>query len=123
MKYIYQSKLEKTCFQRDVAYGAYKYLPRRTVSENYWVIRHNTTTHIEAGIIIEDQQWANQLHNKPINRKSKERKTYLSYGDKIWGTDPADMHLISKYIKGVKNCYALFIFTINMVGFLCSKIK
>ena len=28
-RYIYQSKLGKACFQRDVAYGAYKNLPRK----------------------------------------------------------------------------------------------
>ena len=31
--YIYQKKLDKTCFQHDVAYGDFKYLPRRTASD------------------------------------------------------------------------------------------
>ena len=30
-KYIYQNKLNKACFQRDVTYGDFKELPRRTV--------------------------------------------------------------------------------------------
>ena len=32
-KYIYQKKLGKACFQHDIAYGAYKDLLRRTVSD------------------------------------------------------------------------------------------
>ena len=31
-RYIYQSKLDKVCFQHDMAYGDFKDLPRRTVS-------------------------------------------------------------------------------------------
>ena len=30
-KYIYQNKLNKACFQRDVTYGDFKELPRRIV--------------------------------------------------------------------------------------------
>ena len=32
-KCIYQSKLDKTCFQRDMAYGDFKDLPRRTIPD------------------------------------------------------------------------------------------
>ena len=31
-RYIYQNKLDKACFQRDVAYGGFKDLTRRTAS-------------------------------------------------------------------------------------------
>ena len=30
---IYQNKLDKTCFQHDVAYGDFKHLPGRTASD------------------------------------------------------------------------------------------
>ena len=31
--YIYQNELDKACFQHDMAYGAFKHLTRRTVSD------------------------------------------------------------------------------------------
>ena len=30
MRYIYQNKLDNACFKHDMAYGYFKYLPRRT---------------------------------------------------------------------------------------------
>ena len=32
-RYIYQNKLDKCCFQRDMAYGDFKYLHRRTAAD------------------------------------------------------------------------------------------
>ena len=32
-RYIYQNELHKACFQHDMAYGDFKDLPRRTVSD------------------------------------------------------------------------------------------
>ena len=37
---IYQNELDKACFKRDIAYGDFKDLPRRTVSIKYYVIKH-----------------------------------------------------------------------------------
>ena len=33
MQYIYQNKLDKTCFQHDMDYGDFKNLTRRTASD------------------------------------------------------------------------------------------
>ena len=33
LRYIYQSELDKACFQHDMAYGDFKDLPRRTSSD------------------------------------------------------------------------------------------
>ena len=33
-QYIYQNKLDKACFQHDMAYGDFKDLTRRTASDN-----------------------------------------------------------------------------------------
>ena len=41
---------------------------------------------------------ADELH-KPIIRKSEKRKVYSSFRDNIWGTDLADMQLLSKFNK------------------------
>ena len=44
---------------------------------------------------------ANELH-RPIIKKFKKRKIYLSFKDNIWGADLADMQSLSKYNKGIK---------------------
>ena len=51
--------------------------------------------------IKENQQLLNELH-KPVIRKFKKRKVYVSSLDGTWGVDLADMQLISKYIKGIR---------------------
>ena len=40
--------------------------------------------------------------NKPIIRKIKRRTVYSGFKDNIWGTDLADMQLISKFNKGFR---------------------
>ena len=45
-----------------------------------------------------NEQLAKELH-KPIIRNFKKRIVYSGYRDKIWGTDLADMQLISKFNK------------------------
>ena len=45
-----------------------------------------------------NEQLAKELH-KPIIRKFKKRKVYSGFKDNIWGTDLADMQLISKFNK------------------------
>ena len=32
-RYIYQNKLDKTCFEHEISYGHFKYLTRRTASD------------------------------------------------------------------------------------------
>ena len=51
--------------------------------------------------IKQNQQLANELH-KPIIRKFKKRKVYVSFKGNVWGLDLADMQLISKYNKRVR---------------------
>ena len=41
---------------------------------------------------------AKELH-KPIIRKFKKRKIYSGFKDNVWGTDLADMQLVSKFNK------------------------
>ena len=48
-----------------------------------------------------DQQLAEELQ-KPIIRKFKKRKVESSFLDSIWGADPADMQLISKFSEGFR---------------------
>ena len=51
--------------------------------------------------IKQKEQLAEELH-KPITKKFKRRKVYSSFKDNIWGTDLADMQLISKFNKGIR---------------------
>ena len=58
-----------------------------------------------SGIVNEpNYQLENELH-KPIIRKFKKRKVYLSFRTNIWGVDLADMQSLSKYHK--ENKYLL----------------
>ena len=34
MTMLYQNELDKACYQHDIAYGRFKYLLRRTASDN-----------------------------------------------------------------------------------------
>ena len=55
-----------------------------------------------SGMVNEpNYELANELH-KPIIRKLKKRKIYLSFKDNIWGDDLADMQSLSKYNKAIK---------------------
>ena len=49
----------------------------------------------------QNDQLAEEL-DKPIIRKFKKRKVYSTFKDSIWGTDLADMQLISKFNKGFR---------------------
>ena len=49
---------------------------------------------------MSDQQLSEKLH-KPINRKFQKRKVYSSLIDNIYGGDPADMQLKSRFNEGI----------------------
>ena len=49
----------------------------------------------------QNEQLAEELH-KPIIRKFKKRKVYLTFKDNIWGADLVDMQSISKFNKGFR---------------------
>ena len=51
--------------------------------------------------IKQNLQLAEELH-KPIIRNFKKRTVYSRFKDNIWGTDLADMQLISKFSKGFR---------------------
>ena len=127
LRYIYRNKLDKACFQHDMAYGYFLDLKRRTQSDKVlkdkaFAIASNPKydgyqrrlasmvyTFFDkkskgAGIkneIMENQQLANELH-KPIIRKFRKREVHSSFKDNIWGVNLADMQLLSKYSKGIR---------------------
>ena len=60
----------------------------------------NTSSGAIKSEFMSNQQLAEELH-KPILRKFEKRKVYSSFKDNTWGTDPADIQLISKFDKGI----------------------
>ena len=52
-------------------------------------------------------QLAEELH-KPIIRRFKKRKVYSALKDNIWDVDLADMHLLSRYNKGIRFLLCVF---------------
>ena len=136
--FIYKNKLDKACFQHDMAYGKSKDLIKRTQSDNLlkdkaFKIASNSNYNgyqrglasmvykffykksKGSGILTSEPnyQLANELH-KPIIRKSKKRKVYSYFKDNVWGVDLADMQSLSKYNKGIK--YLLLTCLVHMSG-------
>ena len=124
-RYIYQIKLDKACFQHDLAYGDFKDLTWRTTSDK---IMHDKTFNIAKnlnmmdikGVLLQSlinflikktsggtgknknisnkelaEELTEELH-KPIIRKFNNRKVQTSFIDNILGADITDMQLISK---------------------------
>ena len=54
---------------------------------------------------------------KPIIRKLKKRKVQSFLIDYTWGTDLANMQLISRFNKGIDFFIMLFIFSVKRVGY------
>ena len=50
---------------------------------------------------ISNKELADEIH-KPINRKFKKRKVRSPFTDNIWGTDIANMQIMSKFNKGIR---------------------
>ena len=123
-KYIYRNKLDKACFQQDMAYGGFKDLKRRVQSDKvlkdtaFKIASNPKYDGYQRGLasivyksfdknskgtgikneINKNQQLANELY-KTIIRKLKKRKVYSSFKENICGVNLADMQLISKYNK------------------------
>ena len=123
--YIYKDKLDKACFQHDMAYGDFKDLERRTASDKVFrdkafnIAKNPKYNGYQRGLasmfykafdkkfkgsgvvnnkIKQNLQLAKELH-KPIIRNFKKRTVYSGFRDNIWGADLADMQLISKFNK------------------------
>ena len=124
-RYIYPNELDKTCFHHEMGYGDFQDLPRRTASDK---VLRDKAFHIAknrkydgyqrdlasmfykffdkktasgSGVkreIKSNQELADKLH-KPFIRKFKKQKVQSSFINNIWS---ANMHLISKFNKGVQ---------------------
>ena len=130
-QYIYRNELDKACFQNDAAYADNKDSLNRTRADKilrykaYGIANNPQYDGYQRGLasmvykffdtkaslpyrktvgrgVNENIKLANELH-KPIIRKFIKRKVYSSFKDNIWGADLADMQLLRKFNKGIKD--------------------
>ena len=127
--YIYKNELDKACFQHDMAYGDFKDLARGTASDKvlrdkafdigktpkydryqrglvsmdykFFDKKSTSGSGVTNNEIKQNLELAEELY-KPITRNIKKKTIYSEYKDIIWGTDLADMQLISKVNKGFR---------------------
>ena len=78
-------------YQRRLASMVYKFFDKKLLLIIIFVIVNNK----------ENIQLADEIQ-KPIVRRFKKRKVYSSFRDNIWGTDLADMQLLSKFNEGFR---------------------
>ena len=123
-QYIYQNELDKACFQRDMAYGDFKGLTRRTASDKilcdkaFNIAKNSKYDGYQRGLTsmvynffdrktsggtvknenISNKELAEELH-KPIIRKFNKRKVQSPFIDNTCGADLADIQLICKFNK------------------------
>ena len=112
--FIYKNKLDKACFQHDMAYGKTKDLAKITQSDKFLEnkaikissdpkydgyqrriasMAYKSFVKKSSGSGISNKpnyQLADELH-KQITKKFKKRKVYSSFRDNTWGIDLADM--------------------------------
>ena len=128
-RYIYQSDLDKTGFQQNMAYGDFKDLSRRAASVlQYYRTNHLILLKIKIMIDIKEglSQWSKTFLikrlplltqeqelilienlililegelHKPAIQKFKKRKVYFFFKGNSWSADLAATQLISKVIK------------------------
>ena len=76
---------------------------------------HNNNSNNSNDDIKQNFQLAKELH-KPIIRKFKKGKVYSGFKDNIWGTDLADLQLISKFNKGFRFLLCVIDILVNNLG-------
>ena len=105
--YIYKNKLDKVCFQHDMAYGDFKDLARRTASDK--ILRDKAFNSAKNAKYDGYQRGTVSIVYKFFDKKSKggginiplEFNEQLAE-DNIWDADLADMQLISKFNIGFR---------------------
>ena len=88
-------------YQRGLAFMVYKCFDKKSALLADKSTKRSGVTALTNKSVSQNQQLVEELH-KPIIRKFKKRKVYSAFKDNIWGTDLADMQLISKFNKGVR---------------------
>ena len=92
MNEISKQVLSVRIFAKALKYGGYE---RRLASNVYKVFDKKTSGRGTKNENISNIELAEELH-KPIITKLHKRKAHSPFIDNIWGTDLADLQLISK---------------------------
>ena len=101
LRYVYQNKLDKACFQHGIAYGDFKKLTRRTASDK--ILRDKAFNIAKNPKYDRYQRGLASIFCKFFTiRRCKKRKVHSTFIDNIWGADLADMQLISRFNKGFR---------------------
>ena len=92
-------------YQRGLASMAYSFFDKMSTESSIGNNNNNNNNHgikqNQRPLDLASLQLAKKLR-KPIFRKFKKIKDYSGFKDNIWGTDLADMQLISKFNKGFR---------------------
>ena len=88
-------------YQKGLASMVYKFFDKKTKGSGFKSAIKNE--------IKQNEQLAEELQ-KPIIRKFEKRKVHSSFKENIWGTDLANMQIISKFNKGIR--FLLFVIDI-----------
>ena len=126
--YIYKNEFDKACFAHDAAYSDSKDLTKRTIADKilknkaFKIAKDPKYDWYQKGLASmvykffdkksegsgvsnkfapQNQQLAEELH-KPIIKNFEKRKVHAALKDNIWGTDLADMQLLSRYNTGIR---------------------
>ena len=125
LRYIYQNELDKACFQHDMAYKDFKNLNRKKASHKILLGKtfniaknpkydgyrrglasmvYNCFDNETSGSGVKSENISNKKLAEEWHKtsfiKSNKRQVHSLFIDNIWGTDLADMQLISKFDKG-----------------------
>ena len=84
-------------YQRGLASMVYKFFDKKSAS---LADKSTKGSGVNTKLTPQNQQLAEELH-KPIIKKFKKRKIHATFKNNIWGTDLADMQLLSRYNKGI----------------------
>ena len=88
-------------YQRRFASMVYKFFDKKLKGRGVNTHANDKIKQNQCPLDLATHQLAEELQ-KPIIRKSKKRKVYSRFKDDIWGSDLADMQLISKFDKGFR---------------------
>ena len=84
-------------YQRGLASMVYIFFDKKTLGSGVTTLANKSAIKF----MPQNEQLAEELH-KPVIRKFKKRRVYSAFKDNLYGTDLADMQLLSKFNKGFR---------------------
>ena len=85
-------------YQRGLVSMVYKFFDKKSAS---LADKSTEGSGVNTKLTPQNQQLAEEVH-KLIIKEFEKRKVHAAFKDNIWGSDLADMQLLSKYNKGIR---------------------